>query len=566
MDSSYSYGSDQADFPNPYRLENYFWGARALIILICALVLLFVCRQQLILKHYGSLAFTTLLAVTLIFIAIANITQVSKQLRVYFGREQPKGLAPQLGEQVMGISLEAKAIQNSIKQGKLLLEIPQGSLNGLLYSICKDLISAPTHVQDLLQNRFANLASYGFMFLIMLITSTLVWGSPLEGWVGLFYSALVALIAIRPIRTADGAAKSSLKVWQIVAMIFFSITGPVLLGLCQKFLPDLSWSNFGTQAYFILIATLLVEAMFFIAILQHVQEPLKNSRTHLQNLTHLKCDPNALVQELDRKLQNDWIDSIPNRKYAYVPHEIDINLKTGSIKSLLIEETQPVYAVRPQALDLLTALREPQNHWLLLINALGVLLTFAGVVVVINFAINFDPSGEWKAFAGLSALGMGLITVGGYAFRGVHTLWGRFDFDSSLICVEIEGNFVRSNVDIGNRFVDNTVAVREQITVENLIVKIWFCRLKSVIFGHTTDKENLTRAVLSMHADDVEAEQLQEHLNGFIENQNLALAREGKSVNDDHDHTSEKYSKFTLMDSYYASLNNAQTNAKKTKN
>ena len=37
-DMSYEYSSDQAqlDFPNPYRVENMLWAARAGILLVCA--------------------------------------------------------------------------------------------------------------------------------------------------------------------------------------------------------------------------------------------------------------------------------------------------------------------------------------------------------------------------------------------------------------------------------------------------------------------------------------------------------------------------------------------------
>lgn len=65
-------------------------------------------------------------------------------------------------------------------------------------------------------------------------------------------------------------------------------------------------------------------------------------------------------------------------------------------------------------------------------------------MALVVFAVQFDPLRDWRPVLGFASLGLSLVAVGGYAFRNAHTLWGRFDFESTLTWVEMEGSFIRS--------------------------------------------------------------------------------------------------------------------------
>jgi len=53
----------------------------------------------------------------------------------------------------------------------------------------------------------------------------------------------------------------------------------------------------------------------------------------------MNCPPSQLLDELDRKLQQEWTEKIANRRYCKITPKI-----TGSTSSFageLLEETQP---------------------------------------------------------------------------------------------------------------------------------------------------------------------------------------------------------------------------------
>lgn len=79
---SYEYSSDQAklDFPNPYRVENMLWAARAGILLVCAIALLLLARKHLAAQAMGSFVVPVALGVGLFVLAAWNFVRIAKQL------------------------------------------------------------------------------------------------------------------------------------------------------------------------------------------------------------------------------------------------------------------------------------------------------------------------------------------------------------------------------------------------------------------------------------------------------------------------------------------------------
>ena len=116
---SYEYSSDQAqlDFPNPYRVENMLWAARSGILLVCAVALLFLARKHLAVQAISSFVVPVALGVFLLVLGAWNFVSIAQQLKVFFGRGQPAGLATELASDAVGSSPDANTLMQTVRQG-----------------------------------------------------------------------------------------------------------------------------------------------------------------------------------------------------------------------------------------------------------------------------------------------------------------------------------------------------------------------------------------------------------------------------------------------------------------
>jgi len=153
-----------------------------------------------------------------------------------------------------------------------------------------------------------------------------------------------------------------------------------------------------------------------------------------------------------------------------------------------------------------------------------VVLTLAGALALVVFAVRFEPTSDWRPVLGFASLGLSLVAVGGYAFRSAHTLWGRFDFESTLTWVEMEGSFIRSKVDIGNRLQDRVFTEREVVNVENMTFRVWVMQLRSVVFGHQSHGSVTPRIITGMLSQPKEAEYLKNLVRQFAGEQSIVIA------------------------------------------
>jgi membrane protease subunit (stomatin/prohibitin family) len=125
---------------------------------------------------------------------------------------------------------------------------------------------------------------------------------------------------------------------------------------------------------------------------------------------------------------------------------------------------------------------------------------------------------------GYASLGLSLVAVGGYAFRSAHTLWGRFDFESTLTWIEMEGSFIRSKIDLGNRLQDRVFTERDVINVENMTLRVWITQLRSVVFGHQSHGSVTPRIITGMLGRPEEAEYLKHLITQFAGAQSIVVA------------------------------------------
>src|SRR5256885_2780714 len=138
---SYEFRSDSKtlDLPNPYAVENRVRFGLAAATGGLGVALLFVVRDRLSAGWNSSAILAMAAAIALVGHAVATTSKGLGQLRFYFGRDRPTGLAH---ERPAG-SPDSEHLIDTVRRGALQFEEPVGPLNGLLYSLQRNLIFAP---------------------------------------------------------------------------------------------------------------------------------------------------------------------------------------------------------------------------------------------------------------------------------------------------------------------------------------------------------------------------------------------------------------------------------------
>ena len=102
--------SQRFDVPNPHRVENLFLALGAALLIVSGFASLFIARGRITdPTQTGSWA-ALVAAVLTLFAGFTLVTWILWQLRFYFGREQPRSLAPNMTPTQSGESAEARGI------------------------------------------------------------------------------------------------------------------------------------------------------------------------------------------------------------------------------------------------------------------------------------------------------------------------------------------------------------------------------------------------------------------------------------------------------------------------
>jgi hypothetical protein len=159
---SYIYNStdNRLDFPNPYRIENFFYFIAAGVLIVGALILLFTARSSL--GSGSAMAMAPLVfGVGLLIKGIVFAARAMSRLRFFFGRGQPLSLAKEFKPDETGSTDDANYIKDLLRHSSLSFPEPQGPLNGTLYSLIPNLIYAPQRIQLVAQRQFQNALAIG---------------------------------------------------------------------------------------------------------------------------------------------------------------------------------------------------------------------------------------------------------------------------------------------------------------------------------------------------------------------------------------------------------------------
>lgn len=344
---SYDYNSQDArfDIKNPYRVENFIYFCAGGVLAIGSIILLLISRHSL---GSGSFAAMSPLFIGIIMLVDAAYfgAKAMSRLRFFFGRDQPVSLSRELAPDQVEAPLGADKIKNHLRQSSLKFSEPRGPLNGLLYSLVPGLIYSPRKIQALAQRQFQNALAFG-VTLLSLLVSTIGANAESVGWIGLGFFIMALVVLILPHKNNDFdedslGADSGLGLKWLVVLVLIAILGPVFVPMLARGHSVAEWLPGGWQAAFVLLAFEVGIAVFFVAVIkQSVVAAPQASVAMVQGTVTMNSHPKQVIDELERRMQEQWVALLPNRRYCRVLPEI--SGATGSFSAELLEETQPVF-------------------------------------------------------------------------------------------------------------------------------------------------------------------------------------------------------------------------------
>ena len=527
---SYDYSSEgkQLELPNPYRVQNQLLAVCSVLLIIGALFCLWKGREAWLEHEAITGLIPVVIGVGLLLAGLTAASAVASRLRFFFGRGRPASLSfvtatghtsvvRELPSGSEGTGVDAEHIKEMLKQGVLAYPEPQGPLNGLLYHWVPHLITAPMRLQALARTHFFNLGAMLITLLSFAVASALVRQPSLRPWLSLIYFGFAAAYLFRPLLSNQTA---TLNVQSVVGLVAGALLGPVAIGLMGPALPSLAGLSLTTQTLVLLITGLVAAVLVVMAILHQVETPPRTQTSSVQRRLSINCPPNQLMDELDRQLQEQWTEKIPNRRYIRVEPHIGHDLPSGAFQGEFLEETQPMPIQSSTAPSIQAAWQSPRHRWITALDLYATGLVAIALGLVLSFVWNFD--GRLAAINHYSSAGTAtiLILVAVFCQRTAHELWGRFDFASIVQWVEVSGTFQRAKVGTGHNMLSSRLQTENQVTrVEAMTLRAWRARVESVAFG-----KDSPRQVTALFSTEPEAQALADHLCEFGRAQSVLLA------------------------------------------
>jgi len=517
MTYDYSSESKLLELPNPYRLQNRLLWLCATLLLVSGVVSLGWARSAMQDQALRLAAAPLLTGLLMLAAGLACAATAARRLRFFFGRGRPASLAPEIPAGATGGSPAADKVKDMLRQGGITYPEPQGAVEGLLYHWAPTLITAPQQVQFLARRYVFNLAAVAAT-LISFVFSWLVFGTEAtRPWIGFLYFAFGLFFLLKPVLSQN---RARLTTASLVGLIAAAIIGPVAIGLLGPSLPQLGGFSLNTQTFVMLCTALVACALAMLAVLAQVDSAPQTRASVEQGRLSMNAPPTSLMDELDRTLQAEWTERIPNRRYARIDAVVQAATPSGSFAGELFDETQPLPVSGTKPPSFAAALTDKRHLPLLLLDLYAVGLVVVAVGLSLYFVRHFDVLAGWQANR-LSLLGTSAILafVAAFCLQSSGKLWGRFNFESLLIWVEMIGSYQTSRIGTGHNFSSRMNTENDVVRTEAMTLRIWRARIESVVFG----KDDV-RQVTAMFSTEKEAKALASHLVQFARSQSVLVA------------------------------------------
>jgi len=505
------------EFPNPYKIENLTLLAAGGLLALAGIGTLVAVRERI--AQGADLAALEVIgiAVVLMVLGFGFLGRAFTQLRYFFGRNRPDSLAPQVASDADGDSHAAVYYKETLRQNAITYPEPKGALNGLLYSLLPSLIFAPRVIRLSAQAQFYNFMVLAATFISFLVCWLAFGQSQAAGWIGLAYGVFAFVRIMRPMvnNGAVDAVEHQVSTGSLVGLILLAVLGPVVLGMVASHLPSLGELSINGVVFIALLGALVSCAVFGVALKNQLRSaPDAVGSARVTETVTMNAHPNKLIEELDRILMSRWYGNIPNRRYSHRSPQVDAG--QGQFAAEMFEETQPRPQANAVAENLGHALTSPRFLWLTCLTALALACVVAGMIAALlasKHILNGEPVSSILAFS-VSQFGVGV-----FCLRSAHILWGRFDFVSELIWVDIGGSYESARMSVGNQMSSQVHSSKNVINIESMTMRVWVSEIDTVIFG----KDSL-RQLVGMRGMPALADELAKTLKGFGETRSSIVA------------------------------------------
>ena len=505
------------EFPNPYKIENLALLSAGGLLTLAGIGTVVAVRGHI--AQGADLAALKVIgiAVTLMLLGFGLLAWAFTQLRYFFGRNRPEPLAPLLASDADGDSPRAHHYKETLRQNAVSYDEPKGALNGLLYSLLRTLIFAPRQVQWSAQAQFYNFLVLAATLISFLICWLAFGQSSAAGWIGLIYGSFAFVQIMRPMVGAPAGQRVARQVGtgSLIGLVLLAVLGPVVLGMVAKGLPSLGQWSINGVVLLALLCALLGCAIFGLALknqLRPAPETVGSARV-VETVT-MNAHPNKLIEELDRQLMSRWYSNIPNRRYSR--RSPQVNAGQGQFSAEMFEETQPRPLSNGVAENLGHALSSTRFFWLTCLSAFGLICVAAATTAALLASWEILRG---EAVASTVAFAASQFGVGLFCLHSAHSLWGRFDFVSELIWLDISGSYESAHMSVGNQLTSQIHSSKNVINVESMTMRVWVSEIDTVIFG-----KDGARQLVGMRGLPALAEVLASTLKGFGETRSAIIA------------------------------------------
>ncbi len=496
---SYDYSSAGAtlELPNPFRVQNH-------LLLVCSAVLVAAGLFALVGARHTLAPIPLGIGIALLFVGVLASGVAAKRLRFFFGRGRPHSLAPDIPQAATGNSPAADEVKRLLREGALTYPEPSGAIDGVLYHWVPKLITAPLPVQAQARSAFFNVCA----MVAATLSFVLAWGVfGTEASRPLLSAAYFLFGLVFLLRPFLGGGRAELSTRTLVALIVAAVIGPAVVSVLSKGLPVLPVS-LAPQTFMLLLSGTLASALLLLASLKQIAPPPPTQTSSEQLRLSLNVPPGLLLDELERRMQELWTERIPNRRYARAVPTIQPDLHAGAFNGELLEESQPIPMPNMVPASVLQALGSDRHRFLAALDLYATALTVVASVCGVLFAQRALQGQELPLqLFGASSI---FLVVAGFCLRSSAQLWGRFDFQSVMTWVEMEGTYQTASVGTGNQLTARVQTSNQIVRTEAMTLRIWRARIESVVFG-----KDGQRQITAMFSTDAEAKELGQHLSDF---------------------------------------------------
>lgn len=509
MSYEYNPASSRFEIANPHRVENAFLFAAGAFNVAFALAALAEARTALASSVTREAIAPVCIAAILLAVGIGFGVAALRQLRFFFGRNQPAGLVTELPTGTEGQPGDSLDLRDTLRQNAIKYRIPTGALDNLLYALAGDLVFSPRRTQELARAAFHNVVLLAFLLACFAWSVVGTHSAGVRDWLGMLYLA-IALYILRPAGMRRGQ-ESPMSPGLVIALVILGVIAPVLLPhvVGEARMPLAAALRGQWLLFAILSCGFGASGLLLLAVLAQQVKPNQIAMAQSLQTLSMNAPPNQIVLEFDRVMQRGWTEQIPNRVYLRTVPRTDEH--SGPFEGHAIEETQPV----PQDNEALTiprCLSMREYRGLFFLDALSLLLSVLGGYLLLSYA--GEPSAYWQA-----ALGAALLFIAFSSFAQGNQLWRRFEFTSRVYWLELQGNYQRARASVGAVLHDTVKTEKELVTVEDMTLRVWVAELDSVCFGPDTE-----RSLMSIRGLPDEAEKLAAYLAGFARGQASVVA------------------------------------------